>query len=113
MHELGILYHVVEQVLSVAKTNKLTRIDALVLQVGELSGVVPHFLEACYGAAADGTLLEKAELKIETVKARGRCHACSTEFALVEHRRTCPNCGSREHAILSGREFMIKEVAGY
>lgn len=113
MHELGILYHVVEQVVSVAKANRLTRVERLVLQVGEMSGVIPRFLTACYPAAADGTLLENTELQIETVQARGRCRACGQEFALVEHRRTCPQCASREHEILSGREFMIKEIAGY
>ena len=39
----------------------------LVLQVGEESPVVPHYLEACYPAAVDGTLMEETKLKIEIV----------------------------------------------
>lgn len=70
MHELGIMYHVVKQVTRVAVQNKLTRIETLVLQVGRLSGVVPRYLEACYPAAVDGTLLADTALKIEILAGR-------------------------------------------
>lgn len=110
MHELGILYHVVEQVSRIAEQNRLTQIDTLVLQVGELSGVVPRYLEACYPAAADGTMLQNTKLKIETLPANGRCRACGKVFGLTEHAKTCPQCGSGDHEILGGREFFIKEI---
>lgn len=110
MHELGILYHVVEQVTRIAAQNRLSRVDTLVLQVGELSGIVPRYLEACYPAAADGTLLESAKLKIETLAANGRCRACGKVFGITEHGKHCPQCGSGEYEVLGGREFFIKEI---
>ena len=58
MHELGIMYHIVEQVTSVVEQNQLTEVEAIVLQVGELSSVVPRYLHACFPAAVDGTVLE-------------------------------------------------------
>lgn len=67
MHELGIIMNVVKKVERVARENNVTTIETLVLQVGELSPVIPSFIEACYPAAIDGTLLEKTCL--ETVAA--------------------------------------------
>ena len=110
MHELGILYHVVEQVSRIAEQNRLTQIDTLVLQVGERSGVIPRYLEACYPAAVDGTMLQNTKLKIETLPANGRCRACGKVFGLTEHGETCPQCGVRDYESLGGREFFIKEI---
>lgn len=110
MHELGILYHVVEQVTRIAAQNRLSRVDTLVLQVGELSGVIPRYLEACYPAAVDGTLLEDTKLKIETLAANGRCRACGNVFGITEHGKYCPQCGGGEYEVLGGREFFIKEI---
>jgi hydrogenase nickel incorporation protein HypA/HybF len=70
MHELGIMYHIVKQVMDVVEKNGVTEVEALVLQVGEMSGVIPKYLEACYGAAADGTMLETAALEIEMLSGR-------------------------------------------
>lgn len=110
MHELGIMYHVVEQVLRVAADNGLTQVDTLVLQVGELTSVIPHYLEACFPAAVDGTLLEKTKLSIEVLPANGLCTSCGKVFGLMEHHRACPHCGGWEYETLSGSEFYIKEI---
>ncbi len=67
MHELGIMFNIVRSVESFAAKNQVTKIDTLVLQVGEESPVVPHYLEACYPAAVDGTMMEETKLKIEIV----------------------------------------------
>lgn len=67
MHELGIMFNIVRSVEGFAAKNQVTKIDTLVLQVGDQSPVVPHYLEACYPAAVDGTLLEETKLKIEIV----------------------------------------------
>lgn len=67
MHELGIMFNIVRSVESFAAKNQVTKIDTLVLQVGDQSPVVPHYLEACYPAAVDGTMMEETKLKIEIV----------------------------------------------
>lgn len=61
------MFNIVRSVESFAANNQVTKIDTLVLQVGEESPVVPHYLEACYPAAVDGTLMEETKLKIEIV----------------------------------------------
>lgn len=40
MHELGVVFHVIKTVEEAAKENRLTEIEAVTLQIGEVSGVV-------------------------------------------------------------------------
>jgi hydrogenase nickel incorporation protein HypA/HybF len=65
MHELGIMYRVVDTVLRVAEAQKLQEVESIVLEVGTSATVVPRYLLRCFPAAADGTLLERTRLKIE------------------------------------------------
>ena len=39
MHELGIMYHIVKQVMDVVEKNGVTEVEALVLQVGAMSEI--------------------------------------------------------------------------
>ncbi len=110
MHELGVVIEVVKTVESFAKANGITRIDTLVLQIGELSSVIPRYVEACYPAAADGTMLQDTKLKIEVLPGNALCKKCSRVFNFLESKGKCPACGSEEPELLCGREFRIKEI---
>ncbi|WP_099469017.1 hydrogenase maturation nickel metallochaperone HypA/HybF [Konateibacter massiliensis] len=110
MHELGIMYHIVEQVLRVVETNQLSEVEAIVLQVGELSSVVPRYLHACFPAAVDGTVLENTKLEVEILTANGICGDCGKVYPLLEHAKVCPECKGEAFEIISGREFYLKEI---
>ena len=110
MHELGILYNIVDRVLEVVDQNGLVEVEAIVLTVGENSGLIPSFLHACYDPAVDGTILETAKLEIQMITANGVCATCEQVFAITAEKGICPKCGSDEHEIISGEEFMIKEI---
>ncbi|NLK44269.1 MAG: hydrogenase maturation nickel metallochaperone HypA [Tissierellia bacterium] len=113
MHELGIMFNVVRSVENFAKENGITVIDTLVLQIGELSPVIPRFVEACYPAAIDGTMLENTKLEIEVLPGNAICTSCDKVFNLIQCKNECPVCGSREWEVLGGREFLIKEIVAY
>ena len=110
MHELGVVIEVVKTVENFAKKNEVTQIDTLVLQIGELSSMIPRYIQACYPAAVDGTLLQDAKLEIEILPGNAICQKCNKVFNLIENNNKCPNCGSEEWEILCGKEFMIKEI---
>ncbi len=110
MHELGVVIEVVKNVEKFAEKNNLTKIDTLVLQIGELSSMVPRYIEACYPAAVDGTILEDTKLNIEILPGNGICKSCNTVYNLLQNREGCPNCGSVDRDILGGKEFNIKEI---
>ncbi len=110
MHELGIMIEVIKTVEDFAAKNGLTKIDTLVLQIGELSSMIPKYIEACYPAAADGTMLQETKLKIEILPGNGICRKCNKVFNLIENHKKCPVCGREDWELLSGKEFMIKEI---
>jgi hydrogenase nickel incorporation protein HypA/HybF len=109
MHELGIMFNVIRSVENFARQNGVTKIDTLVLQVGELSPVIPRYIEACYPAAVDGTLLESTRLKIEIIPGNALCKQCHQVFHLLDTKQ-CPHCQSTEWEVISGKEFNIKEI---
>ncbi len=110
MHEIGVVIEVIKKVEQFAKQNDVTMIDTLVLQIGELSSMIPRYVEACYPAAIEGTILEETKLKIEIMPANALCKSCNKVFNIVEHNKICPNCSSEDFDLLCGREFMIKEI---
>ena len=110
MHELGVLIEAINTVENFAKKNGVTKIQTLVLQIGELSSTIPRYIEACYPAAVDGTLLQETELKIEILPGNAICKTCNKVFNLIENKSKCPHCQSRDFDILCGQEFMIKEI---
>jgi hydrogenase nickel incorporation protein HypA/HybF len=110
LHELGILIEVIETVENFAIKNALKKIDTLVLQIGELSSMIPRYIEACYPAAVDGTMLQETKLKIEILPGNAICKKCNKVFNLIENHSKCPYCGSEDWEILCGKEFMIKEI---
>lgn len=113
MHELGVVIEVVKTVERIVVEQKLTKVDSIVLQIGELSSMIPRYIEQCYPAAVDGTLLQDTKLEIEVLPANVLCRSCNKVFNIVEKGRTCPKCGGESFNILSGREFMIKEIIAY
>lgn len=110
MHELGVVIEVIKTVENFAEKNGLTKIETLVLQIGELSSMIPKYIEACYPAAVDGTLLQETKLKIEVLPGNGICRKCNKVYHLIENHSKCPNCQSEDWELLSGKEFLIKEI---
>ena len=111
MHELTLLYGVAEKVEQVVKENGLERIDAVVLEVGEATTVVPEFLRDGYSVISDDyDFLRGSELIIDMITAVGRCRSCDREFPIAENKGICPDCGSFEKDVIEGTDFFIKEV---
>lgn len=111
MHELTLLYGVAQKVGEVVRENGLDHIDAIVLEVGEATTVIPEFLQDGYEVISDDyDYLRGSELIINRITAVGRCRECGTEYPVVANRGLCPACGSGNKEIIEGADFFIKEV---
>lgn len=113
MHELGVIINVVQTVEQFAKENNLTVIEELTLQVGELSSMVPHYIEELYPIAVDKTLLKDTKLNIEILPGIGQCNECKYHFNLKKHDNVCPTCKSEDWTVMTGTDFLIKDVKAY
>jgi hydrogenase nickel incorporation protein HypA/HybF len=110
MHELGVVIKVVKTVEGVARKNGVTRIEKLVLQIGALSSVIPRYVEECYPMAVKDTILADTRLEIDILPANGRCRSCEKVYNVLDHKGVCPDCGNEKPEMISGNEFMIKEI---
>ncbi|SCH97555.1 Probable hydrogenase nickel incorporation protein hypA [uncultured Clostridium sp.] len=111
MHELGVTFHIMDQLEKVAQENDVERVRKVVLELGEVSTVIESYLQSCWTwAAKKRPLFENAELIVETLPAVTYCEDCGKTYPTVEHGKTCPFCGSGQTYLLHGNEFNIKEI---
>lgn len=110
MHEIGVVRQVIRTVEEFAKENGIKEVSGIVLDIGELSLVIPKYIEDIYQITVKGTILENAELTMNVIPGMAECEECDEIFNVIEHEGYCPNCGSFEKEILSGKDFLIKEI---
>ena len=114
MHEAGIITAMLKTIEGAMAQNHLTKVEKIVLQVGELSGVVPHYMQVCFPAAVCNTPFRDTKLELDIVPGIVRCNGCGLEFNGLKHNLTCPSCGNgHDLQRLSGTDLMIKEIQGY
>ncbi len=111
MHELSYVLDIINSVNDLVDNENVKSIKKVVVEVGEMSGVVPFYLEKYYGEAKKGTNLEESELVIEEKKVIIECERCKNNYNPVsEYGYKCPECGERKGKLLQGRGIIIKEV---
>ena len=110
MHEIGIVRQLIRTVTDFAAEHEVRDIREVVVDCGELSLVIPEYLEELYPVLAKDSILRDAKLTVCMVPGMAECEACDEIFNVVEHKGFCPNCGSFEKTVLSGTEFRIREI---
>lgn len=111
MHELGIVFHIIDSLTEVGKENSLSKISSVTLEIGEVSTVLSDYLTECWKWAVDRTeLLKGAELIVEKIPAVTYCEDCERTYSTVEYGRTCPYCGGGNTYLIQGNETNIKEI---
>ena len=110
MHEIGIVRQLVRTVTDFAEANGVRDIREVVVDCGELSLVIPSYVEELYPVAAKDSILRGAKLTINLVPGLAECEDCDEIFNVIEHKGVCPHCGSFEKTVLSGKDFTIREI---
>ena len=111
MHELGIVFYIIRDVKETAEENGVEHVSTVVMNIGEVSTVIPEYLTDCWRWAADKeALLKGCELRCDIIPAVTRCEDCGEEYGTVAHGKTCPRCGSSHTFLLRGNEVEIKEI---
>ena len=110
MHELTILVELVDMLEKEMSVNNINKIDTVVIQIGQLSSIVPRFMREYYPIACENSKLEGSFLKIEMIPGNGLCHHCNKVFNVVKAKGKCPICYRDDWEMLSGQEFMLKEI---
>ena len=95
MHEIGVVRQLVRTVTEFASQNQVADVREVVVDCGELSLVIPEYVEELYPAVIKGSILEHAKLTLRVVPGMAECDNCDEIFNVVENRGYCPNCGRK------------------
>ncbi len=111
MHEMGIILHLARTLDDTAREEKLTKIESVTLQVGEVSGIMTDLFLDCWQYFREKhPMLSQCELVLETIPAVTWCDSCKRTYGTVQYGRECPYCHSGETWLLRGNECIIKEI---
>ena len=114
MHELGVVFHVIDEVEDLAKQNDVTHINSVTLQIGTVTGIVPDYLKDCWDwAVSKHEIMTDCQLRIEKIEAVTHCESCGKDYNTIVYGKICPYCQSSDTYLLQGNEFMIKEMEVY
>ncbi len=111
MHELGVVFHIADSVEKIAVENEAEHIRKVVLEIGEVSTVIPEYLADVWKwNCKRNRMLTDCELVVERIPAVTFCQDCEKNYPTVEYGKICPNCGSESTYLLTGNEVNIKEI---
>ena len=110
MHEASIALDLIRVAETVALEYSSDRVLALTVRIGQWAAVVPEALQAAFPACAEGTLLEGAQLSIETVPGVGLCPLHGRVALELQRGLHCPVCDAPTPELLQGDELELDAV---
>ena len=110
MHEMGIIAGVLGAVNASAEQAGATKVLTVNLRIGVMTEAIADALQFAFEVLSEDTLCEGAELAIQMVEPTSLCLECANEFAHDRFHRACPECGSYETTLLTGRELEIASI---
>lgn len=111
MHELGVVFHIIDDLKAVASDNDVSSISKVTIELGEVSGVVEEYLTDCWKwACKKEELVKDCEMEVEIIPGITYCEDCGETYETVKYAKVCPNCGSKHTYLIQGNEFNIKQI---
>lgn len=110
MHELSIAMSIVEIAEDYARREGGGKVRELVIEVGDLSGVVVDALDFALQEAVRDTLCSDAKWKIIEIHPVGRCPACGNESPVDTGFQPCPVCGEYGLELIHGKELRLQSI---
>ncbi len=111
MHELSIVFEVIDQIEEIAKKNNVKEVTHLTLELGEVSTVIPDYFRDCFSwAIKKSTYMKNCELEIVVLQAMSYCRDCKKTFKTTQYGRECPYCKNTNTYLLTGEEISIRDI---
>lgn len=113
MHELPVINSILKVVLKHAVANNVNKVVAVHLQVGELSDLEDKWMQEYFDHLSKGGIADGARLVIERTPVKMKCKDCGHTYIVnikQEEKIVCTECGSINSTLVSGREYIIKNL---
>ena len=112
MHEMSYMIKFINMAEEAAAEHPEAKISSISVKVGEMTGVLPEYLEKYFPEAAAGTGCEGASLYVDYVPVRVRCKGCGSEYhPSKDNDYRCPGCKSIDAEYLCGRELSLESIS--
>ena len=110
MHETAVAQEILRIVEQAARRGGAKKIKKIRLVAGELRAIVPQTLDWCFTFVSEGTMAEGAKIELETVPVRVKCRSCKKSSELSEAEFVCPSCQSKDLEVVTGMEFLVRDI---
>jgi hydrogenase nickel incorporation protein HypA/HybF len=107
MHEMSIAIGIVDIVIESARQDHATHVEQVEIEIGQLTGILPDFVQVCLKAACRGTIAEGASFCIRTIPGKAQCMKCHACFDFPVFMTPCPICGSYTARPVQGSEMKV------
>ncbi len=107
MHE----YSIVQSMLSLCeKYSKGKEVDKIVVKIGKMSGIEPHFLMESFNFFKENTICKDATMQMELIDITIICENCDKKSKVDSYNFFCPYCKSGNTKVLTGQEMLIDYI---
>jgi hydrogenase nickel incorporation protein HypA/HybF len=113
MHELAVTKSILKLVLEQAAQNGGKEVLKIYLLIGEMRNLEEDWIQRYFDYISDGTIAEKAVIKVNKVPVMFQCKICGCQFTAdyrEDKKILCSHCNSFEYDLLSGRELIIEKM---
>lgn len=110
MHEMALCEGVIELIENEARRQSFSKVTAVWLEIGVLSGVEPEAMRFCFDVVAAHSIAAGARLEILTPPGTAFCMSCVKSVTVERRYDPCPCCGSHQLQITAGEEMRVKEL---
>ena len=119
MHEFSFAYNIFKVAEATAIKYKAKKITEVLLEIGELTLIVPELLQRSFEMATKGSIAEGAKLTIKILPGKVKCRECDkiTEVSITKEAQLtglqlfqCAHCGSKNTEIVEGKKANVKNI---
>ena len=112
MHEFGFAMQIFRVAEATAKKHNAKKIIAVILELGELTLIVPDLLKRSFEMATKGSVAEGAELVISVTPGKILCRDCGKEGSVTLAEESyltglqlfqCKHCESNNTQVIEGK----------
>jgi len=110
MHEMSVTMSLMDLVLKEAAKAGAKKIIGVNIVIGQMTGIVDHYVQANFELLSRNTPAEGAALSFRNVPWQARCRHCAHTFQPSDLDWKCPKCQSAEIEITSGSELYVESI---
>ena len=110
MHEMSVTMSLLDLVLEEAAKAGASKITGVNIVLGEMTGIIDHYVQANFELLSQNTLAEGATLSFQNIRRQARCRHCAHLFQPTDLEWACPKCQSSEIEITGGSELYVESI---